>query len=313
MERDQKDPFYAYNRYQFIIKNMKDVIWEMTPECIFTFLSPNVTNMMGHSPEELIGHSLLDILAEDSQKYISDLIVQNRNKRINGDTAEIFLMVVEVICKDGKEKWVEVSANSIFEEGRFMGYIGTTRDISEKIEYERQLNKYINDLKIMNKKLEIMATVDTLTGAYNRRKFDDDLDFIIEKKKNNSLSFSLIFFDIDNFKIINDCFGHKIGDCILQRISKLVMENVRTTDRLFRWGGEEFILILPEANLETAKKVAEKIRDIIQNHDFGIEQKITISLGVGEYRNENSDQIIKRLDEALLQAKAKGKNSIVFC
>lgn len=310
MESYRNDPFHAY--YKFIIENMKDVIWEMTPEYIFTFVSPNVKNMTGHSPEELVGSSMLDLLVEDSRKYVSNLIFQNRYKRINGDP-EIFLMAMELICKAGKEKWVEVSATPIFKEGRLTGYIGATRDISEKREYEGQLNKYINDLETMNKKLETMANIDTLTGAYNRRKFDDDLNLIIKKKVKNSPSFSLIFFDIDNFKIINDRFGHKIGDCILQRISKLVIENVRITDRLFRWGGEEFILILPEANLETAEKVAEKIRDIIQYHDFGIGQKITVSLGVGEYKDENSDQIIKRLDEALLQAKAKGKNTIVAC
>jgi diguanylate cyclase (GGDEF)-like protein len=122
----------------------------------------------------------------------------------------------------------------------------------------------------------------------------------------------LIFFDIDHFKTINDLFGHKIDDLVSQRISKLVLENIRTTDRLFRWGGEEFIIILPEANLESAKIVAGKIRDIIQNVDFGIKKRITISLGVGEYiANENTDQIISRLDKVLYQAKSQGRNRVV--
>jgi len=94
----------------------------------------------------------------------------------------------------------------------------------------------------------------------------------------------------------------------------LVRENIRVTDGLFRWGGEEFILILPDANLESAKDVAEKIRNIIQYHDFGIGQKITISLGVGEYRpDENTDQIIIRVDNALLEAKSTGRNRVVAC
>jgi hypothetical protein len=105
------------------------------------------------------------------------------NKRLNGDTEEIILHDVQFICKNGLVKWLEVSANLVFEEGRFAGYIGTTRDITEKKEYEYQLSKYIQELKIINAKLEKMATTDILTGAYNRRKFEDDLNLIITKKE----------------------------------------------------------------------------------------------------------------------------------
>ena len=124
----------------------------------------------------------------------------------------------------------------------------------------------------------------------------------------------MIFFDIDRFKTINDRFGHKIGDCVLQCISRLVIDNIRVTDGLFRWGGEEFIIILPEVNLESAKNVAEKIRNIIQSHDFGIGQKISVSLGVGEYKpKENFDQVMLRVDNALLKAKSDGRNRVVSC
>ena len=99
---------------------------------------------------------------------------------------------------------------------------------------------------------------------------------------------------------------------VLQRISKLVLENIRTTDHLFRWGGEEFIIILYESNLENARNVAEKIRNIINDEDFGIRKRITISLGVIEYVvNENADQIIGRLDKILYQAKIQGRNRVV--
>lgn len=105
-----------------------------------------------------------------------------------------------------------------------------------------------------------------------------------------------------------------MGDHVLQCISRLVIKNIRGTDGLFRWGGEEFILILPQSKLESAKIVAEKIRNIIQYHDFGIGQKITISLGVGEYKpDDNKDQIITRIDNALLKAKSKGKNKVIAC
>jgi len=309
MEKDLKGQSYEYKRYKYIIENIKDVIWEMNTEYVYTFVSPNVKDMTGYRDIELVGRYMPDFLVEESRNYIYDLAIKHGNNRI-----EMVLDAVQFVCKNGLVKWIEVSSKPIFDEGRFVGYVGTTRDVTEKKEYESQLNKYINDLKIMNAKLEEMATVDALTGAYNRRKFDDDLKSIIKQQERYSISFSLVLFDIDNFKNINDCFGHNEGDHVLQCISRLVIKNIRATDTLFRWGGEEFILILPQLKLESAKVVAEKIRNLIQYHDFGIEQKITISLGVGEYKpNENKDQIIIRVDNALLKAKARGKNKVMSC
>ncbi|MEN6326459.1 MAG: sensor domain-containing diguanylate cyclase [Syntrophomonas sp.] len=312
MESNQKFQLHQFTRYKYIIENIKDVIWELNTDFVFTFVSPNAKDMAGYEAEELVGRKIPDFLVEESRNYFFDQVMQHMNKRINGDAEEVILHDVQFICKNGLAKWIEVSANLVFEEGRFIGYIGTSRDITEKKEYECQLSKYIQELKIINAKLEKMATTDILTGAYNRRKFEDDLNSIINKKEKQDIQFSLILFDIDHFKVINDLFGHKIGDHVLHRISELVLENIRTTDRLFRWGGEEFIIILPEANLESAKIVAGKIRNIIQNEDFGIKKRITISLGVGEYiANENTDQIISRLDNALYQAKNQGRNRVV--
>jgi diguanylate cyclase (GGDEF)-like protein/PAS domain S-box-containing protein len=305
---------YDYDRYKYMIENIKDVVWEMDMDFNFTFVSPNSKEMVGYEPEDLVGCKMPDFLTEKSRNYVLDQAVQHLSKRLRGDHEEIVLHNVEFICTDGLVKWVEISAKPVFKEGRFAGYIGTTRDISERKGYESQLKRYIEELQTINDKLEKMATTDELTGAYNRRKFDDDLNSIIMKKKIYGTSFSLIFFDIDRFKIINDSFGHKVGDYVLQSVSRLVREHIRATDGLFRWGGEEFIIILPEVNLESAKNVADKIRVLIQDHDFGIEKTITISLGVGEYKpGEDIDQVIVRLDNALLRAKSKGRNRAVFC
>jgi PAS domain S-box/diguanylate cyclase (GGDEF) domain len=316
MKDDQKCRLNEYNRYKYILENIKDVIWEMGIDLTYTFVSPNAKYMTGYEAEELVGRKMPDFLVEESKSYVLGQATQQVTKRIDGDREEIVLYDVQFICKDGLVKWFEVSPKPKFEEGKFVGYIGTTRDITEKKEYESQLKKYIHELKIMNAKLEQMATVDALTGAFNRRKFDEELNSFIGNRKmeKRDIPFSLIFMDIDHFKTINDCYGHKMGDAVLRSISRLIRENVRATDRLYRWGGEEFILILPDANLESAKCVAEKIRKIIQGHDFSIEKKITISLGVGEYKlNEDTDQIIVRVDNALLQAKSNGRNRVAAC
>lgn len=312
-ENKDNSRLYLLDRYKYIMENIKDILWAMNTDFVFTFVSPNAKKMTGYEPEELIGQKMFDFLVEDSRRYMHDVTVKSGRKRIDGYAEEIILLDVQFICKNGSIKWVEVSANPMFEAGRFIGYIGTTRDITEKKEYEGQLNQYVRDLRLVNARLEKMATVDAVTGAYNRRKFDDDLNLITKQEK-HTIPLSLILFDIDNFKTINDCLGHKVGDRVLQSISSLVIENIRDTDGLFRWGGDEFIIILPATNLESAKSVAEKIRNIIQNYDFGIEKKVTISLGVGEYKSgENADQIIKRIDNALLTAKSKGKNNVMCC
>lgn len=311
MADNQKFQSHQFNRYKYIIENIKDVIWELNRDFVFTFVSPNAKEMSGYGAEELIGRKITDFLVEESKKYFSEQVTQHLNKRINGDAEQAILHEVQFICKNSV-KWVEVSANLLFEEGELIGYIGTTRDIAEKKEYELQLRKYIQELKIVNTKLEKTATTDMLTGTYNRRKFEDELILIINNKDKQAVQFSLILFDIDHFKNINDYFGHKIGDLVLQCISKLVWKNIRTTDRLFRWGGDEFIIILPGSNWESTKTVAEKLRNIIQNEDFGIGEKITISTGFGEHiTDENADQMVSRIDKALYQAKIQGRNRIV--
>ena len=312
MENHQKLQSHQFNRYKYIIENIKDVIWELNREHVFTFASPNAKEMSGYEAEELIGHKIIDFLVDESKIYFSEKVTQHLNKRLNGDPEKAILHEVQFICKNGVPIWVEVSANLLFEEGEFIGYIGTTRDIAEKKEYELQLSKYIEELKKVNEELKKTATTDILTGAYNRRQFEEDINLIITNKDKQEVQFSLILFDIDRFKTINDFFGHRIGDHVLQRISKLVVENIRTTDRLFRWGGDEFIIILPGSNWESTKTVAEKLRNIIQTEDFGIGDKITISSGFGEYiADENADQMVSRIDKALYKAKIQGRNRIV--
>lgn len=151
-----------------------------------------------------------------------------------------------------------------------------------------------------------------MTGIYNRRKFEDDLDLLINDVNKGPTHFSLIFFDIDHFKTINDLFGHQTGDHVLQQLSEMIIKNIRKTDRLFRWGGEEFTILLNETNLKDARKVAEKIRHRVESTDFGIEKKITISFGVGQYLvPENADQIVARVDKILYQAKIQGGNRVI--
>jgi diguanylate cyclase (GGDEF)-like protein len=119
-------------------------------------------------------------------------------------------------------------------------------------------------------------------------------------------------FDIDHFKSINDNFGHDAGDQILVNITGLVLREIRDTDVLARWGGEEFILLLPHTDGVTAAEAAERIRRSLEKFDFQHVAKVTASFGVTEYRpGEGSDTLLKRVDTALYAAKDQGRNRVV--
>ncbi|MDD4753734.1 MAG: sensor domain-containing diguanylate cyclase [Desulfitobacteriaceae bacterium] len=305
-------PLDEYRRYKYVIENIKDIIWEMDTKLVFTFVSPTAKAMSGYNEEEMIGRSLLDFLSPESKTRIIEQWGQNLNKRIDRNFKATILYDVAFICKDGKTMWCEVSVKPMYRGKDFLGYIGTTRDISEKKVYENKLKSYVEELEYKNEQLEMLASLDMLTGAFNRRKFEHYIDLEIEKKENYGSPFSIIIFDIDNFKEINDSYGHKTGDRILKDITSLIKYTLRATDKLFRWGGDEFIILLPESNLKNAIKVANKIREAIQLFDFNIKNKrITISLGAGGYTlDENPEQFVARVDNALLRAKFSGKNKI---
>ena len=170
-----------------------------------------------------------------------------------------------------------------------------------------------SELEEKNKLLESLAIHDFLTSSFNRRKLEEILEENHEKYLRYRLPYSLIMYDIDRFKSVNDTFGHQAGDTVLQEVSKLAGENIRKTDVAGRWGGEEFVVILFNTKLETAADVAEKLRLLVQNHQFEISKHITISLGVGEIaENETLDDFIRRTDRYLYKAKETGRNKTVW-
>ena len=162
----------------------------------------------------------------------------------------------------------------------------------------------------MKTKFEILAITDKLTKLYNRHKFYEIATNEIERSKRYKRPLSLIIFDIDHFKKINDTYGHDIGDYVLQELAKLIKKHIRKQDFAFRWGGEEFIILLPETDAQGAMKLAEKLRHIIESHKFKKVGQVTISLGVTEYSSSDKDidEVVKRADNALYLSKKNGRN-----
>jgi diguanylate cyclase (GGDEF)-like protein len=171
-------------------------------------------------------------------------------------------------------------------------------------------------LRNANDKLKDLAYYDPLTGLRNRFTLENDLEFLLKNYKENNISFSALVFDIDFFKNINDTYGHDLGDLVLTEISKLFIKSFRENDKIYRTGGEEFVILLNKISLENSSKIAQNTIDLVANYDFisdDIKIKTTISCGlfhssicpINNYKN-----IVKFADIALYKAKNSGRNNV---
>lgn len=175
----------------------------------------------------------------------------------------------------------------------------------ESIKYSQQ------ELLARNITLERLASTDKLTGLWNRRYFENAALYEIERACRYTLALSLILFDIDYFKHLNDNFGHQTGDELLIMVARLISAELRTNDVFARWGGDEFVIMLPNTDASAAEQTAEKIRSIIENCKASPAGMVTLSIGVAEYRiNEALSTFIKRADDALYLAKKSGRNAV---
>lgn len=152
----------------------------------------------------------------------------------------------------------------------------------------------------------------------NRRFFDQAFAEELEKARRSDDGFCLALADLDHFKIVNDRFGHQVGDRLLRLFAEILVENVRARDRVARFGGEEFAIMLPGASLIDAVEAAERVRRVLESKQRTLEPsgervgKVTVSLGVAELRpDETGPELLKRVDNSLCGAKAKGRNCVV--
>ena len=163
----------------------------------------------------------------------------------------------------------------------------------------------------VRKKLEYQASYDSLTGLLNRYSYDYEIKKEISRSRRYNRVMSLLLFDIDRFKEINDNYGHKQGDRVLSDLASLVKNSVRKTDSVFRVGGEEFAIIAPETGGNYASKMAEKIRRGVEKHSFSGIRQVTISLGIAELvRNTTDTDLFRQADQALYQAKNGGRTCV---
>lgn len=177
--------------------------------------------------------------------------------------------------------------------------------------HQNELSEMNLFLEHKNKEYEVMATTDSLTGLYNRHKFIELYRSSYNTMIQRENKLSLILLDIDYFKKVNDSYGHNIGDNVLVHIAQMLLKTLRNIDIVCRWGGEEFILLLPATDLAQALKIAENIRINIQNTVIDRVGSVTVSLGVSEVlEGDTMNDVVQRADEALYLAKDSGRNCI---
>jgi diguanylate cyclase (GGDEF)-like protein len=163
----------------------------------------------------------------------------------------------------------------------------------------------------LENELTVLASTDSLTKIYNRSKYSEIMEREIERAKRFNFFLAMILFDIDAFKGINDTYGHFIGDEVLKTLVSLVREEIRRIDILIRWGGDEFICILRETNLEGAIKLAERMRFKIEKYRFAHIGKVTISMGISQFiEGDTENTLLIRADEGLYEAKLNGGNQV---
>lgn len=196
---------------------------------------------------------------------------------------------------------VEISVKLLFVFGYTLLAIGVT--------------KWVKYNESRQDELALQANTDELTGILNRRSFTGFVNHEFVNARKNSMPFSLVIIDIDFFKLVNDEYGHLVGDEVLKNLAGLMSGSFRAADKVCRWGGEEFAILLPNTSLTNAINVAEKFRKKVQEQNFYHEHhtiKYTISSGVSEFlcSDKSVDNLIKRADQALYKAKDNNRNCV---
>ncbi len=256
------------------IKNVNDSIFITDMNNVITFVNEAFIRTYGYSEEDIIGKDgrILGEIDKEGEFY-------HKKK----DDREFPVVLTRSVLKD--------------EHGQEMAIVRIAHNITERKQMEEELMR--------------LATTDPLTGAYNRTKFNEIISREIERVRRYGQKLSMIIFDIDHFKKVNDTHGHMVGDEVLRTIADIIKKNIRKIEYLIRWGGEEFMILASETELDKAFALAERIKRIIESRGFDKAGRVTISCGVTEFKEDDTeDSFIKRADDALYMAKKKGKNRV---
>ncbi|WP_417565356.1 diguanylate cyclase [Marinobacter sp.] len=271
------------------------------PQWTMLFVSQGCARLTGYEPEELIENrvtsyaSLID--DEDGERIFCEVKAALEND-------ESFSLEYGLTCKDGSRIWVWERGRGVEEGDGTVVLEGIVLDISDRKELEIEL--------------EELATRDPLTGLFNRREMSRILEEELERARRYQRPMALLWIDFDHFKDVNDTYGHAAGDSVLRSISRLLLGSVRSVDSIGRFGGEEFVIVLPEMDLDEARDTAERLRRKVveapQPLGDGSAVPLTISVGVAVYPEhaQNAAALCAAADKAMYLAKDRGRNCVAM-
>ncbi len=242
--------------------------------------------------EKVIGSTIIDVVGNEVYKKIRKSLDSCKE----GDNITFHNWIS---YSDGIKRFMEIKFFPVLSKNHLVsGIIISEIDVTHR--------------KLIEEQLKELSISDKLTGIFNRAKFEESINQEIERQKRYSSHFSLIMFDIDNFKKVNDVYGHAVGDKVLIEIVNLVKQNIREVDLFSRWGGDEFIILLPHTRIENAVILGEKIRIKIEDHHFSGVGKMTCSFGVSDFKVDDKKELfLKKVDQALYEAKKIGGNRVI--
>ena len=282
----------AKELYLHILEEFPALIWRANKEKLCDYFNTTWLEFTGKTMKQEYGNGWLEGVHPDDIQHCSEIYTSNFDKK------EPFSMEYRLKNSDGEYRWILDYGRPYFDlDGSFLGYIGSCYDITDKKLYEQRLKE--------------LSEVDSLTKVYNRLKLDSLLEYELVRANRYGSTLSVIMVDVDNFKSVNDTYGHIVGDKVLIQITQIMKNNIRTTDILGRWGGEEFLVICPETDSKNAESLATKLMVEVQKHAFPKVEAQTCSFGVSSYKkNDDYTKLVHRADKALYTAKEDGKNQV---
>lgn len=280
--------------------------WHWRPQNNQVVFNEKKVSSLGYTEEECGDEVGFEFFTSKLHPEDYGPVMKNMRQHLMGETPA-YEVEYRIQSKEGHYLWyydrgIVVKRDSA---GNPLLVSGIVFDISESKKIEQ-------DLKDMNAQLKELSISDYLTGAYNRRYFFEVLEKEVARSKRTQSKFSLIMADIDDFKKINDTYGHTIGDSVLIELVQLVHNRIRKSDVFARWGGEEFMMLLFETSAEAATDFAKELCDSVSSHTFKDVGQVTASFGVVTLdRQDSAKMIISEVDNKMYLAKRNGKNQVV--
>lgn len=320
---DTNDKNSTYNRGMYwdallldiIMNSSEDTIYFKDKDSKFILNSKAHATQFGfNNPKDLVGKSDFDFF---SKEFAVDSL---KDEQKIMETGKPILGKIEKWVKDdGDTMWFHASKYPLYNEnGVIIGIWGTSRDITSLKHAQVELARVNKELEIANLKLQKKSDVDGLSGLYNQRRFyeiiEDTINIYSKRREYSNKTFCVMLMDIDFFKLINDTFGHLTGDKAIKFVADIIQDNTRNNDSCFRWGGDEFAVILLDTDLNSGKIMAQRLCEKIEMSDFKVNDmdfKITVSIGVSCFSDEkNLSNLLRKADERLYISKHQGRNQV---